>query len=30
MDTSLREARWLLIPVVGLIFATLATGLLAG
>ncbi len=30
MDTSLHEARWLLIPIVGLIFAMLATGLLAG
>jgi len=30
MDNSLHEARWLLIPIVGLIFAMLATGLLAG
>lgn len=30
MDTSLHEARWLLIPIVGLIFAMLTTALLAG
>jgi hypothetical protein len=30
MDKSLHEARWLLIPILGLIFALLATGLLAG
>lgn len=30
MDNSLHEARWLFIPVIGLIFAMLVAGLLAG